>query len=303
MINIKRSNFIYMLVLIVILVGETLLYTIYPNLPPHKFTVLIQLLLILLPSILYLLFSKLNLKATLRLNSLNKRSILISLLIGLCSLPLVGTIGNLSELFFHNYIQDSIEKFPSMPLVAWIGILALAPAICEEIFLRGVVLSGYKNVSLKKAAIMNGFLFGMFHMNFNQFLYTFILGIILAYTVSITNSIFSAMIIHFTFNTPSSITAYYMQNSKDVYIEPVKVFSEYAPKELINFLLSNTSVFIISLGILVLLINSLKKTNNYLPRVDTFAKKERVFTISIFVSVLIFLLISVGTSLLTNTPV
>lgn len=311
MIAVKNSNLLYMLVLIIILVGEILLYVIFPTMPVHVSTVIFQFAFILLPAVLYVIFSKSSIKLSLRLNKLTKKSAVICLLIGLCSIPLVGTIGSLSELVFHNHIQDSVAMFPSMPLAAWLGILALTPTICEEIFMRGVVLSGYRNVSIKKAALMNGFLFGMFHMNLNQFVYTFILGIILTYTVSITNSIFSSMIIHFTFNSPSAIATWAMQDSQNK-IEPVKAFSDYTPNELISFLLSNFGVLIISIAILMILIKSLKRNNryltntnsgSYLDNINTPKEKERLFTAPIYVSIIIFLIVSVGISLLTNTPV
>lgn len=302
MITVKNSNFLYMLVLIIILVGETLLYIAFPNIPIHFFTTIIQFSFILLPAILYLLFSKVSIKSSLRFNKLSGKSILISLIIGICSLPLVGAIGNLSELVFHNHIQDSVAEFPIMPLALWIGILSLTPSICEEVFMRGVVLDGYKNVSLKKAALMNGFLFGMFHMNLNQFVYTFILGIILTYTVAITNSIFSSMIIHFAFNTPSAIASWAMQDSQEK-LEPIKALSDYAPGELAGFLVSNFIILAIATFIVVRLIRALKKVNNYFPNTDIYTKKEKIFTVPIYVSIVIFLLISVGISLLTNTPI
>lgn len=303
MTTVKNANLLYMLVIIVLLVGEIFLYLVFPTLPIHVSTVIFQFLFILFPSILYLVFSKSSIKSSLRLNKLTKKSALISLLIAMCSIPLVGTIGSLSELVFHNHIQDSVSKFPSMPLVAWIAILALTPTICEEIFMRGVVLNGYKSISLRKAALMNGFLFGMFHMNLNQFVYTFVLGIILTYTVSITNSIFSSMIIHFTFNSPSAIGTWFVQNSPQQALEPIKSLSDYAPGELVNFLLTNFTIMIIFIGLLVLLIDSLKKNNSYLPNIDTRSEKEKVFTVPIYVSIIIFLLISIGISFLTNTPV
>lgn len=69
-------------------------------------------------------------------------------------------------------------------------IIAVTPAICEEVFMRGVVLDGYRNIPLWKAAIMNGVLFGLFHNNFMQLSYTSIVGIILTYVVVLTNSIY-----------------------------------------------------------------------------------------------------------------
>lgn len=55
---------------------------------------------------------------------------------------------------------------------------------------------------------MDGLIFGIIHMNPNQFVYAFAMGTLFAYVVYITNSIFASMICHFLFNGTSTSLAY-----------------------------------------------------------------------------------------------
>ena len=53
------------------------------------------------------------------------------------------------------------------------------------------------------AALMSGLLFGCFHLNINQALYAFVMGIVFAYMVEATGSLWSSVIAHFAVNTYS----------------------------------------------------------------------------------------------------
>lgn len=88
-------------------------------------------------------------------------------------------------------------------------VIALTPAICEEVFMRGAVLSGHRNVKLWKAAILNGVLFGLFHNNFGQLFYATAFGIILTFVVVLTDSIYPSIIMHFIMNGLSVLTEFY----------------------------------------------------------------------------------------------
>lgn len=66
--------------------------------------------------------------------------------------------------------------------------------------MRGILLSGYDGVDIKKAMLLNGLFFGMLHLNLQQFLYAFALGALFAYMVRLTDSIIPSMVAHFTIN-------------------------------------------------------------------------------------------------------
>ena len=98
--------------------------------------------------------------------------------------------------------------------------MALTPAICEELVMRGVVLSEYKYKTTFKAAIMNGLIFGLMHLSGQQFLYAAILGFLFAYIVRVTGSLFSTMIVHFVFNGFNMTLSYLVTKyQSDVVVE------------------------------------------------------------------------------------
>lgn len=160
--------------------------------------------------IVYLIVTKSSPKKILRLNRLNFKSFLIIIFIGLSIRPVMGFLALISKIFFHSFVSDSMNIIDQFNLGTQIFIVCLVPAICEEFTMRGVILSGYKGINVFKAALMNGFMFGLFHMNPEQFFYAFAMGMIFCYIIYYTNSIFSTVIIHFIFNASSIIPNYFM---------------------------------------------------------------------------------------------
>lgn len=173
-----------------------------------------EILLIFLPAIIYIAATRQSIKEVLSLRAISFKSVLIALLIGLLIYPVAAFIGLISQFFFYNYLADTFEVFSSLPLWQGVLMIAVVPAICEETAMRGAVLNGYKNTSMRKAILMNGFLFGVLHMNLQQFFYAFAIGVIFAYLVIITKSIFSSMLCHFACNGISYTISYYA--SKDI---------------------------------------------------------------------------------------
>lgn len=198
----KKSNLFFLVIIILLILGEIFLPIIFilNKVPQYLWTTYIEFGILFIPSILYIVISKKSIKETLRLNPISIKSILMIIVIGIIAQPLMMFLGTLSQLFFHNYVSDSLKQLNSLGYFAMIALIAVTPAICEETVMRGVVLSGYRKVDIKKAALMNGFLFGLFHLGPQQFLYAFALGAVFVYLVEITNSIFASMLCHFVVN-------------------------------------------------------------------------------------------------------
>lgn len=110
-------------------------------------------------------------------------------------------------LYYFPQNQEIVEKlnnalFMKDNLFLNICLIALMPAICEEIFFRGFVLTSFKHnkKSYVGAIIASGILFGVMHMDFIRIIPTSILGMAFAYAVCKTNSIFVSMFMHFLNN-------------------------------------------------------------------------------------------------------
>ena len=198
----RKSNSFFLVIIILLILCEIFLPSLFKliKVPQYLWTTCIEFGVLFIPSILYIVISKKSIKETLRLNPIGIKSILMIIVIGIVAQPLMMFLGTLSQLFFRNYVTDALKQLNSLGYFTMIAMIAITPAICEETVMRGVVLSGYRKVDIRKAALMNGFLFGLFHLGPQQFLYAFALGAVFVYLVEITNSIFASMLCHFVIN-------------------------------------------------------------------------------------------------------
>lgn len=82
-----------------------------------------------------------------------------------------------------------------------IFVAALAPAICEEIVFRGMILNGLRSKFKDSVSIvLSALMFALMHGNLQQLVYPFLFGMCLALIYMRTGSIISCMIAHFTNN-------------------------------------------------------------------------------------------------------
>lgn len=85
--------------------------------------------------------------------------------------------------------------------------MAALPALGEEIFMRGAVLgSAERKRNFVKAILITAGLFSIMHGNALQTVHQFLLGVVLAYVVTVTRSLWAGVLLHF-FNNFISVTA------------------------------------------------------------------------------------------------
>lgn len=90
--------------------------------------------------------------------------------------------------------------------------VAVLPGLFEEFTNRGMLMSGFKKGSPVRAVLLSGLLFGLMHLNINQFFYATVSGMIMATVVVITKSIWPSVIIHFTNNALNTYVTYATEN-------------------------------------------------------------------------------------------
>ncbi|MBQ8658613.1 MAG: CPBP family intramembrane metalloprotease [Clostridia bacterium] len=108
-------------------------------------------------------------------------------------LQLLGGIG---------YVDEGID-LPSLNGFGFVGVLvtvALLPAIFEEIFFRGVLLSGLKSFGMLGGALLCGALFSLYHENPAQTVYQFVCGFAFAWAAIKAGSILPTVLAHFLNN-------------------------------------------------------------------------------------------------------
>jgi hypothetical protein len=210
-----------------------------------------QILFLGIPVVFYVLRSKKSAGRTLRLNPVTPFDIIILILVSLFMQPAVYLLASFAQIIFGNQLEFLFSDLTAQPFWYLMLSIAIAPAIFEELVLRGVVLDAYRGQNLYIAVVMNGFLFGLFHMNINQFVYTFFIGVILALSVYYTNSIFAGMLIHFMNNMLSVIALKY-PNSWYAKLE-MRLYAIESPLDLIRFVVLGIISFVIAFRLVNLL--------------------------------------------------
>lgn len=99
--------------------------------------------------------------------------------------------------------QDSGILLPSMDGVGFLGVLfvvAVLPAVFEEIMFRGILLGGLKSFGKWGAVFICGALFSLYHQNPAQTLYQFCCGVAFALVAVKAGSILPTVLSHFLNN-------------------------------------------------------------------------------------------------------
>lgn len=227
-------------------------------------TAIIQILILfLVPFSLYLLLFKKkpkDIKKDFAFNKLSWKAILICFGIGVLAYILnifisttfsyiLSIIGYNPQYSSSGYSYDTFPKF-------LIGVLSVAilPAICEEFAHRGLLLNGSaKSIGYKKAIILSSVMFGLMHLNVQQFFYATILGALMGLVVSMTKSIYPAMIIHFC-NNFINVFSSYAESSKLFSFSISDIISSVANGNiLLFFLLAAFVAFLCILGLIALI--------------------------------------------------
>jgi len=176
-----------------------------------------QLFGLLLPLFIWLAFKREKFAAHMPNRPLGLVNIAIIILLSFLFQPGMMLVSGILSLFFTNDVAAMVGTMTVHPW--WLLILAVAvtPGIVEELVFRGYIQSATPGRKFAKVAILNGFLFGIMHLSPHQFLYTFLLGVIFAYMVYITKSIWAGIISHFIVNASQVSFMYFtMRGVEDV---------------------------------------------------------------------------------------
>ena len=155
---------------------------------------------LLLPVVVLAVAQKYPLAQTFSLRWPHWRSLVGAILIGLtAAVAIAGLISRLAPLpdsMLHE-MQELLQLDEKhAPLWRLWLVLALTPALCEETFFRGLMLSGLRRWGPWAAIVTTALLFGLLHGSIYRLLPTFILGLVLGYAVWRSGSLYCSVVIH-----------------------------------------------------------------------------------------------------------
>ena len=157
---------------------------------------------VLIPALAAVFYSGEKLSVMIPFRRIRIKSVLLVILYVIMLFPMVTFVNALSMIFVENTvsaISGDVLKMPMWVMILSIGILG---PLVEEIVFRGVILQSYQRTGrIVGSILLSSVLFGMMHMNFNQFAYGAVMGIMLAFLYEATGTITASFIAHATFNT------------------------------------------------------------------------------------------------------
>lgn len=185
-----------------------------------------QIFAILIPVLLFAralqLDTDFKIQKILKLKVIGKKDIVLCAIIG-CAVQAVTIVVNAPVTFLLNSIfgglppqlVDPPETVPVF-LLSMI-VIAILPAVCEELLFRGIILSTQKSAGFG-AVLISAVYFGVMHNDIRIFISVFILGMVLGTVTLSTGSVFAAMIVHF-FNNAFGFALQFMAANHYIFVD------------------------------------------------------------------------------------
>jgi membrane protease YdiL (CAAX protease family) len=166
------------------------------------FMIALQLAVFILPLCIWVAIRKETLSENIPNIQLGRANFVLITGISILLLPVMATVSALSSLLADNAAVRIMSAGANQSLWVMLVTMAVTPAIVEEVAFRGYIQTKHAQSTRPfwVIAVLNGFIFGVIHLDIQQFFYAFLMGIIFAYMVHITRSIRSAIYSHFLVN-------------------------------------------------------------------------------------------------------
>ena len=191
----------------------TIFYTaIHKEIDFNVMMLAVQIFAVLAPAFVYMAYKEVNIGETLRLKPMSPIAWLLIPFIAIAG-QFVAQMINLPVLL----LLDAIGQLPESPiptpkslndLFISFGVIALAPAICEEIVARGVLMKTYERRGSYAGIIISALFFGIMHMDIQNLFGPIVFGLLFGYIVYRTGSILAGMLAHFTNNAFAMLLSY-----------------------------------------------------------------------------------------------
>ena len=175
-----------------------------------RLVLLPQLGLILAPVLLMATVLTMSLRQSLRLRMPALGSLAAALLLGITLHPSYVTLGRwISETYpiseqAQAAMQPFVDVISGAPLVAVILLLAVVPAICEELAFRGFIFAGLvRQGGRLRAIVVTAAMFGISHGVLQQSIAATVMGVLLGWIALRTGSVLPGLLLHMTNNALS----------------------------------------------------------------------------------------------------
>ncbi len=171
-------------------------------------TLVLQIALIATPALLMAIILTRSPRKTLLLTVPRPMTLSAAVLLAVALHPLVVVLAKVIQMLYPlgDETKAQLEGLGSIlasaPLPFLLLVLALTPAICEELAFRGFILSGLRHMGHRRAAIViSSIFFGVTHGMLQQSLSACAVGMVLGYLAIQTGSLLPCVLFHLTHNS------------------------------------------------------------------------------------------------------
>lgn len=168
-------------------------------------------LTLVIPTVLYILICRPGLRGLSERWRLPLAVIPLLIVMAYCVMPMISVINLISMMLAgENAAASMLGTLQQLPM--WVSFLCIAvlPGVVEEFIFRGLLYSEYRRRRTWGAIVASGVLFGLMHMNLNQFCYAFVIGILFCLVYEATGSLLAPMLMHMVYNGNSVILTYFI---------------------------------------------------------------------------------------------
>ena len=251
-------------------------------------------LLILLVAVVAIIVLKIDYKDMLRLKMPRARHLVAVVLMVVSGGIIAATTGYVGFLFYPQGLEfigvfmDISSATP--PFITWL-IIAVSPAICEEILHRGVILYTFTHSEIKgkwTVIFWMGVVFGVFHLDPGRFVITGILGMILAYIMLETDNFLLPVLYHLLNNSTSTLSGLLSPTDAVDVGEGIATIVEQLPLIVGSFLiLSAFALFVLRLGARLLGPRQSSLNEDELAQLKAYRRKTRTLTVATSIALVV----------------
>lgn len=205
MLSAKSAGDLFFLLVLVQLVG-TLAYGaagfFIPELYGFEISTLYSQALMLVPTLLTAACLRMNWREIFPLRRIHLGQTVLALLMTAAAFPAGNLLNVLSSMLTGNTVEQMSGEIVRSPMWEMVLLIGLIGPFCEELVFRGYLFQNLKRGNRAvSAAVLSGLLFGLFHLNFNQFVYAAGMGILFALAADAGGSLWVPVLMHQAFNT------------------------------------------------------------------------------------------------------
>ncbi|MBP3196404.1 MAG: CPBP family intramembrane metalloprotease [Butyrivibrio sp.] len=171
---------------------------------------------LLIPAVAAILYSGEKLSVLIPFHKIKLSSVFLTVVYVFTLFPMVAFVNSISMLFVENTVTAISDDVLAMPMWVMIFAIGILGPFVEEIVFRGVILQSYQRTGrIVGSIVLSSVMFGMMHLNFNQFAYGTVMGVMLALLVEATGTVLTSFIAHALFNTVEVIMMFTSNNTLD----------------------------------------------------------------------------------------